>query len=1016
MPSFSFTPSRLSLLRPLVLLPALVLGLVLAGAFGCPPAAQAASIYIEGGGGGGGGGDNNTDPVGRGGGGNGGRIGTSAGGATAGTGETDGTSAGGAGGQGGNASANKDGSAGGVGGSGLNTLVTNHGVTAGVTQTGEDGGNGGSAAADDTDTAVAAVGGPDTVSIVGGSGGNGGSGNGYSGTDPTQGSVGGRGGDGGNAELDWGTNNHTITSLDVLAGANGAAALGWTNTDTGISYYSSGGVGGYAKFFLNGNLTTTGTVNVQARGNYARYESNNLTAGAATMLIATNSQADMLIHGNASLTTLTVTSIGSGLASFLADGSGIVTTTGAVNVIAGSSGNVLFQSEQYFGGSATNITVGTDDAGNADMIVNTAGANQVQNVGDLIIISNGSGNARFSAPNAATVQVTGSGQYLIVDATNSGNAGFSAPAAAVSILDGNLTVDSSTSTGGAATFVSQNLSVNGSVTVSSGATGAAGLTTGALTASTITLTKGAADLTFDVTTLDVTGGSNTILLLDKTTAAGVNIGTVELGGGNAFVITSMNNGTGTFTNLNVTGTGGVVDAPDTQLFPNVSLAGGSSLQSIHVLNFSNMRVLGQGASYTGDLNAAGKTLTFDLPAGLTPGQVMLNVTGDADITDSTVNLAYQSARPAIGLGESLTLLDVSGALSGTAANATAQTAGGDIYALLVENKQLLARLQSIAPTSPQYERLKAFAEGRTAALAFVNQGADLILNEGFGSALFATTGPGFQFGAFAAGSGGWSRYDTGSYVDVSGFSMLTGVALGNDLGPGRATLGVFFEGGWGNYDSYNSFSNYASVDGDGDTSYYGGGILGRYDVTDGAAAGLYVDASARLGRADADFNSDDINYNGNSADFDSDSMYWGAHAGLGYQWNLTEKALLDVSGKFIWTRQESDSVDVHGDNVHFDTADSLRTRLGARLTYAVNDYLAPYIGAYWEHEFDGEQGLSVNDEGLDSPDLKGDTGVGELGLTLRPAPDSGLSFDLGVQGYTGVREGVTGSLQVKYEF
>ena len=94
--------------------------------------------------------------------------------------------------------------------------------------------------------------------------------------------MGGRGGDGGNAGLNWGTGNHTIGSLNVLAGANGAAGFGWTDTGTGYSYYSSGGVGGSAKFFLNGNLTTTGTVNVQARGNYATYTSNNLTAGGAT--------------------------------------------------------------------------------------------------------------------------------------------------------------------------------------------------------------------------------------------------------------------------------------------------------------------------------------------------------------------------------------------------------------------------------------------------------------------------------------------------------------------------------------------------------------------------------------------------------------------------------------------------------------------------------------------------------------------------------------------------------------
>ena len=51
-----------------------------------------------------------------------------------------------------------------------------------------------------------------------------------------------------------------------------------------------------------------------------------------------------------------------------------------------------------------------------------------------------------------------------------------------------------------------------------------------------------------------------------------------------------------------------------------------------------------------------------------------------------------------------------------------------------------------------------------------------------------------------------------------------------------------------------------------------------------------------------------------------------------------------------------------------------------------------------------------------SPTLKGSTGMGEIGLSFRPVKDSGLSLDLGLQGYTGVREGVSGSFQVKWEF
>ena len=466
-------------------------------------------------------------------------------------------------------------------------------------------------------------------------------------------------------------------------------------------------------------------------------------------------------------------------------------------------------------------------------------------------------------------------------------------------------------------------------------------------------------------------------------------------------------------------------ASDNFSITNANLSGGRLLtidNSAGEMVVRNLNVTGQGRLFVADgtrrsittLDANGANLTFVLPASLQQGGTVASVV-TANLTGTTLGVAYQTVRPNLAVGQGFTLLDAT-TLTTDITSLTVQSPNGDVYTLNVAGNQLLAVLSALAPTGPAYERLKAYAEGRTASLAFVNQGADLILNQGLGSAIGVTSGPGFKFAPFAAGSGGWSRYNTGSHVDVSGASMLAGLAIGNDAGPGRLTTALFFEGGWGNYNSYNSFSNYASVDGDGDTNYYGGGILGRYDLKQGALSGLYFDASARLGRTSTDFSSGDIRYNGSKADFDSDAMYWGAHAGLGYQWSFTEKAMLDVSGKFIWTRQDSDSVSVHGDKVRFKDADSLRTRLGGRFNYAVCDYATPYVGAYWEHEFDGKQRSSVNGVGIGSPDLKGDTGVGELGLTIKPVKDSGFSMDLGVQGYTGVREGVTGSLQLKFEF
>ena len=259
-------------------------------------------------------------------------------------------------------------------------------------------------------------------------------------------------------------------------------------------------------------------------------------------------------------------------------------------------------------------------------------------------------------------------------------------------------------------------------------------------------------------------------------------------------------------------------------------------------------------------------------------------------------------------------------------------------------------------------------------------------------------------------------------MDVDGFSLMAGLAWNRRTDYGTLLLGAFFEAGWGNYDSHNSFSGFASVKGDGDTEYYGGGVLGRFDFNTAGPGAIYAEASFRAGWAETDFSSADLRdgITGEKADYDSGAAYYGAHLGLGYLWNITDAARLDLYTKYFWTHQDGDSVTVADDPVRFKSSDSHRWRGGARFSHTLGTdcglTVTPYIGAAYEHEFDGEAKAAAYGHAIDAPDLEGGTGIGELGLSFSPSAGSGLSLDLGVQGYTGVREGVTGSLQLKWEF
>ena len=67
--------------------------------------------------------------------------------------------------------------------------------------------------------------------------------------------------------------------------------------------------------------------------------------------------------------------------------------------------------------------------------------------------------------------------------------------------------------------------------------------------------------------------------------------------------------------------------------------------------------------------------------------------------------------------------------------------------------------------------------------------------------------------------------------------------------------------------------------------------------------------------------------------------------------------------------------------------DSRRWRSGGRFSYAVNEFITPYVGAYYDHEFDGKARGSTYGYSIDAPDLTGGTGSGELGISIRPFVD-----------------------------
>lgn len=302
------------------------------------------------------------------------------------------------------------------------------------------------------------------------------------------------------------------------------------------------------------------------------------------------------------------------------------------------------------------------------------------------------------------------------------------------------------------------------------------------------------------------------------------------------------------------------------------------------------------------------------------------------------------------------------------------------------------------------ESSKTLAEAQLGSVAFVTQGAEFVADEGMRSIRAAAKEGSFT--AFGAMAGSYNRYETGSHVDVEGFSLAVGTAGRiNNL-----TLAGFVEAGWA-----SSESHVASTEADADHDYYGVGAAMRYDFQ----SPFYLDGAVRLGQISTEF---DGSYGTGTAKYDADGLYATAHIGAGYIFDLTPGVKLDAYGRYLLSYVEGDDVTLESDAKERFSMDDTTThavRLGARLEGAFQTF-DWYAGLAYEHVFDGKAEGELKFAGataaLDAPSLKGDSAIVDLGFTMKPEANGPWTIGVGLKGYAGDRRGGTGSVNVLYTF
>lgn len=431
---------------------------------------------------------------------------------------------------------------------------------------------------------------------------------------------------------------------------------------------------------------------------------------------------------------------------------------------------------------------------------------------------------------------------------------------------------------------------------------------------------------------------------------------------------------------------------------------------------------------------------FVLPA-ITGGSTIPLITADTITLDSThakdgslpvvsskVKVTGIQPGGLINVGDQFVLMQATNTMTGQAQTENSTITQGISLEYDVEvtqndaNKQITATITNRSGGLPGRVKpqLKALSEGRMAGVMHTLQGADIVANDLQRSINIAQNqNSDLPFTTFITLEGQHNRYNSGSHIDLNTFNLATGISYRPE-NLTNLTVSAFIESGWGNYDSYNSFYNALAVHGKGHTGYYGGGVFGQYEFNNG----FYVQGSIRTGKTKTSFDSKDImSAAGLWANYDNKSDYNSAHLGAGYVFNLNESNALDISGKYLWTKVGSNNLIMAGDPIHFEAINSRRIRVMGQWKHQYSERTMFNATLGYEYEMDAKaRGTTYHVYQIDTAEMKGGTGIIEVGVNLKPFFNAnsingkGLSLDVKARGYVGKREGFGAMVNFNYEF
>lgn len=529
---------------------------------------------------------------------------------------------------------------------------------------------------------------------------------------------------------------------------------------------------------------------------------------------------------------------------------------------------------------------------------------------------------------------------------------------------------------------------------------------------------------------------------------------VEISGGtvNTNIFGGVTTGTGNASDNMVTISNEATLGADAMVYGGMSMGGGAANNNtINIMKALTVKHLlgGEGMSSSNNtLNVAEKNVivgnegvagfqnyNFYLPATIESGDTMLTINGTmaTDVTGATFGVAAQQG-VTLDQGDSVKLMTNEQGINGdfeTQELTTDKTGTGltlfTSYKFKIEKtdeKTITATVED-SDVIEGNENAKSLIETKAATATYLNAGGDLLAGQGFTQAAeavaldVAAKGQGTAatvksggFTPYAAFNGGGLRAISGSHVDTKGFGLNVGFARELSNTSGKLLFGPVVEYGGGSYKSH--LDN--GITGEGGAHYWGLGLMAR-QVTN---SGLYYEGSVRAGRVNADYKGciDGVT----PLKYDTSSNYLGAHLGLGKVRDIGHGNTLDSYLKYFYTHQGGDDTTLYStgadgmeEPANFNSVNSHRLRLGARITHKINDRSSFYGGLAYQHELCGEARATFGDNvSVPSPTIKGGSGMLELGWQVKPGGP--VNIDLGLTGWIGRQRGLTMHVGATWNF